>query len=80
MGRGNRRIVYCKNSFFMSLTNNKTKKRICFLIATIVSIPLAVVGASSQSLITGGLFGFILALNLDGLIDSYRIKYKSTGD
>lgn len=64
----------------MSRTNNTTKKRICFLIAIIISIPLAIVGAPSQSLITGGLFGFILALSLDGLIDSYRIKNKSIGD
>ena len=49
-------------------------KRIYSLIAIIVGLPFAFMGAASQNMATGGFWGFILALGIDGLIDSFRVR------
>ena len=48
------------------------KKRIYSLIAILIGLPLALVGAASQSMVIGVVFGCVLALGIDGLIDSFR--------
>ena len=50
------------------------KKRRLSVLAIIVGLPLAIVGASSQNLIMGAFFGFVLALGIDGLIDSVKTR------
>lgn len=50
------------------------KKKLYSLLAIVVGLPIALMGAASQSLAIGGLFGFILALGIDGFIDSIRVR------
>lgn len=48
------------------------KKRQNSLCAIIIGLPLSIVGAASQSIIVGSIFGFVLTLGIDGLIGSFK--------
>ena len=56
-----------------TIMNNKVK-RLYSLLAIVVGLPVALMGAASQNLATGGLFGIIIALGIDGFIDSFRVR------
>lgn len=53
------------------------KERLLCVIAIIISLPLSISFAASQSILFGSFFGFILALGIDGLIGTFR-KAKET--
>ena len=59
----------------MSLKN----KRLIYILAIIISLPLSISFAVSQSMLFGSFFGFILALGIDGLIGSFK-KAKETNN
>ena len=48
------------------------KKRLYYVISIIVTLPLALVGASQQSLVIGGFFGVLLALSVDELVATFK--------
>ena len=48
------------------------KKRLFSIIAIIISLPLSLVGAASQDMFIGVVFGFALCLGIDGLIESFN--------
>lgn len=51
---------------------NSNKKRIVILLTIIISLPLSLIGAASNSLIMGGFFGFILVLSIDKFVSSFK--------
>ena len=48
------------------------KKRLYYFISIIVTLPLALVGASQQSLVIGGFFGVLLELSVDELVATFK--------
>lgn len=59
-------------------SNSIKKERFISILVIIVSLPLSIVGAASNSLPVGTLFGFALALGIDRLISSF--KHGKTAD
>ena len=59
---------------------NMRKKRLYSIITIFVSLPLAIVGASQQSMLMGGFFGSLLALAIDEFIASFESSRKVFSD
>jgi len=53
-------------------SENFKKERTIAWIMTIVSLPLSIVGAASNSILIGAFFGFTLALGVDYLVDIHK--------
>ena len=62
-------------SCFMQLkTVGIKKKRAISIMTIIIAFPFSIMGAASNSLILGGIFGFLWALGIDSFIDTFRIS------
>ncbi len=48
------------------------KTRLVAVLAIIISLPLSIAGAASQNVATGSIWGLVLAVGVDFLIDSFR--------
>ena len=44
------------------------------VLAIIIGLPFALAGAASQNIIIGALFGFVFALGIVEIIDSFKIS------
>ena len=47
------------------------KKRAISIMTIIIALPFSIMGAASNSLIFGGIFGFLWALGIDSFIDTF---------
>ncbi len=50
---------------------SKKKKRIVSLLTIIISLPLSILGAASQNIVLGVVFGFLLAIGIDSFISTF---------
>lgn len=55
------------------VTNNPKTKQLIYLVALLISLPLAICCAATQSLTMGVLFGAILAFSIDSLYKSVSL-------